>query len=325
MTAGIAAALWTTAWLAAAPAPAGQAGSTRGKGPAVVLRQRFAPGTYTLVQRNTAQRTVTGAPDADPIVLQTKQNVTAKLTVRRGADAGTTLELTFQAIDVTAPDVRFDSTSTKAPADNRLARLYRPLLKAKYVAVLDKDHHVVRARGLDAVWDAVADKHPRLAPTARKMKEFMGDRRMAQKLLAPGRLLPKKPVALGDTWQTTTTGEMALVGEVTVRCKCRLAELTRSPAGLLATVTFTGELTANGRRATTRPSKTADAAEIRLEQTGRVVLNVATGTVLEHRVEQKGKATSSVTGPKHTKLDLAADIKTTTATKITPIRSPTTP
>jgi hypothetical protein len=167
----------------------------------------------------------------------------ADVTVVRSDDAGTLVEAVYKKLSAstsgpTASD-SYDSAKDQ-PDASRLAQGLSPLVGAKLKFHYAKSGDIDRVEGFDALWAA----HPgakEKSPFQHSFEDAAAKRSMA----ALARLLPGKPVDVGQRWGADTTDTISGL-TIKKRLKCKLTGVTENQGHRVATISFSEDATADG-------------------------------------------------------------------------------
>ncbi len=172
--------------------------------------------------------------------------------------------------------------------------VYKPLMAATVVVTLDADDTVIEAGGLSRLWDDLAEKAATDAQRSllAEMKTGMNDKAFETQFRRLESLMPKSPVAVGDTWKSGVRLDLPIIGELKARYDCRLAALEPSAAGDRAVIDARSQYTQSSPKASSLFGVDVTLSKVDLEETTRLTVNSKTGMV----VQDECRRTATVTG-----------------------------
>jgi len=331
--------------VAPAPAPVKAVAPAPVKAPAekVALQELRLPGNYITVQETDGDTHTVFETQADMTQHMT-QSFTILTQVDKPDEQGNKkISVTYKAIKIkmTAPGMEAAFDSDKPDDGNEMAKswaqMFRPMVGAKIVTVIGPDGKVASVEGMAELWDAVAKNTPNAAIAAltKMMKEQYGDEFVEQMIDSGGKMLPPKPVSVGEDWVMHLDMSLPFIGKVNYDQNHQLTELTDTPQGRVATIVFGGQITQTGEHAINVGPAKATLKKFNMTLAGEMHFNMKTGMTVSTEanhdsdmmmslVQQPGQPAMNITmrqmmtSKTTTREVTAEDLKPRTVAKVEP-------
>jgi len=250
------------------------------------LKLKYPPGTYVTTMKMDMDASTTlddqdmpgqkssmtmvmemtyGKPDADG-----KQEIAIKYTkVKQSTTAG-------------GKEMAYDSEGPADKQDSNLAGMFKPMLDAKIVAVLDAQGKVESVKGLDSMFDDMAKSNPASAGMTGEMKKSMGDESIKQMFDMPRKLLPDKPVSEGDKYDAKVDITVPFLGKLAIAYEGKIESIKDN----VATISLTGK-GGNDKPTTTQmgPAK-MDINKMKIDQTMQQKFDIKKGMATQQDTTQ---------------------------------------
>ena len=292
-----------------------------GAEPRVTLKQSYPPGKYKMVVAMDQTQKIEG--DGLPQSMQSTMTVEMLMDASQGgADGSRTVKMAYTRFGMVGSGMNVD-TNAPAPAPGSpqsvVDRVYRAMIGHELVITLGSDDKVLAVTGFEALWDKVsAATPPEGQAMLASLKQSMGDESLKKMMAGGEQFMPPHPVGVGAVWHSKTTLGAPIIGDVDMEFECELAELTDTPAGKVARVTFVGKLESEGGGSLPVANAAVDMGEIDIKQEGSMLLNVANGIISKMEMRQTGTIEMSVKAPDGTTKDMTSHMDQTITTTITP-------
>ncbi|HTF56816.1 MAG TPA: DUF6263 family protein [Planctomycetota bacterium] len=146
------------------------------------------------------------------------------------ADGVGTVKTTYDRIKVKMAGpmtADYDSDKDKKPADDQmLSRVMSSFLGKSITLQVGRKGEVLKVEGMTKlVESAVADLPDEMQPTATMMKMYINDENTKNQMQALFGMLPKDPIAKGDTWETKSNIALGGLGKSEMKSKCTLKDI----------------------------------------------------------------------------------------------------
>jgi hypothetical protein len=164
----------------------------------------------------------------------------------------------------------------------------RRLLAARLTVVVDSGGKVIRAEGLNRLWDDLAEMNPMLAGMASQFKQTMGNEAVKD-MLGQEAMLPGHPVGKGAVWHGEIAQPVPMAGKVTAEMEFELIGIDRTPEGRIAVISFTGELASEGDKPFRVGPVAFQVLDMEMRQKGQVQFNIETGMFVSQTINMKGQ------------------------------------
>lgn len=213
--------------------------------PRIEVRRAFPPGDYLMTTNSRAEGLTETAGERQSSRDQSRE--VWRLAVGTpdagdgDTDGGKQLRLRLIEARTAGQDggqsYRYDSTRPDRQ-EGGLGFAYGPLMQTEVTVTLDADDTVVEVSGLDRLRDGLAAQAqtPLQKGLLAELRIAMGDKGLETNFRRLEALMPKNPVAVGDTWKAGVRVELPMVGELKVRYDCRLAAVEPGPDGDIAVI-----------------------------------------------------------------------------------------
>jgi hypothetical protein len=121
----------------------------------------------------------------------------------------------------------YDSDKDKKPAEGEmLSRIMSSFLGKSITLQLGRKGEVLKVEGMGKLVEAAVNDLPEeMQPMAGMMKMYMNDENTKSQMQLLFGLLPKEPVAKGETWETKANLGMAGLGKSEMKSKCTLKDI----------------------------------------------------------------------------------------------------
>lgn len=283
----------------------------------VTIRHAWPPGKYVMTVTNQSDGTTTVAGEKVPSKDSSRQVWQMVVPAAEKDEKKVTLQLSEAKTEGEegGEAYRFDS-SGQGQQKGELAFVFKPLMSATVSATLDADDTVVEVSGLDKLWNALAEKAqtPEQKSVVAEFKISLGDKSFETNFRRLESVIPKSPVAVGDTWKAGLRIDLPVVGEIKARYDCKLAAVENAGEGQIAVIEATSKYSlANpktvemeGAKVTLTSIEMDEQATLRVSlKTGLIASDESTRTVTTvAKTTQEGKeieiGTKSVTKSKTT-------------------------
>ncbi len=287
--------LWTTTCLAVLAAAAACEAEM------VTLKAGYEPGTYVMTMTMNMDGATT-MPTGQAMSQKMTMMMVTEMEVGAADEQGTKkMRVTFkrvaQSVSAAGQSISYDSAAPEG-GNPMLATTLGVMLDKPMEMKLGADGKVVEVSGMDKMWDAMAAENPRMAPMLSNMKQRFGDSYLSNMMDWSHRMMPDKPVAVGQDWDASIEMPIPMLGQVQVKQKCNLKELKDTPQGQVAVIAFTSEMQKEGGEEVemgTPVSMTVDKAKI--SQAGTMEMMVASGMPLNYGADQSSAITMTMTPP----------------------------
>ncbi len=136
------------------------------------------------------------------------------------------------------------------------------------------------------------------------------------------RVLPKKPVAKGDTWVVDTRQALPLLGELDLKQNCKLKDILKTSAGRVAVVDFTGEMTGD-QPAVTEISPGVvkmQFKDVNIERSGTMKIHLENTVRTDTTMKMKSDMTMTGPGPQNQQVTVKMKHQGTMQTTVVPGR-----
>jgi hypothetical protein len=261
---------------------------------------KFPPGEVDH-QTSSMEMTQSASIEKLPVKRQQTMNMVAKTTLRQiKSDAsGCTVELTYDGMQLTGSF--FQSVS------DELDKTLAAFIGQKLTLHFDPAGLVDKVEGVDAITSKLPPGTARVA-----VKAFLSDERIKDEFKTGiEQLLPKKPVSVGDTWETEMSHKMGSV-VVKIKSQVKFVALDQRDGHQIARLEFTGKGTVSSSATAVVPTVSFND----LEQNGTAEFDLTRGWLTSQAVEQTMKGEMHINrlgaAPVTLALDQAVKAKTTT-------------
>jgi len=224
-------------------------------GEKITLKPKYLPDTY-LTTMTTDMNIVTEMAPGQSIDQDMKMVMVMETTVDKPDAKGQMMHVTYKRVkqSVTSPFMimLFDSEDPDGQS-SPMASTWKAMLDKTLHVTLDPKGKVIEITGMEKMWDEMARGNPAMAPMVNNMKKQFGDKMIKDMFGQAEKMMPKKPVARGETWIVDIDVPMPMMGQGTkLRQKCTLKAIEITPAGKVAVVGFVGKFSSD--QAATAPS-----------------------------------------------------------------------
>jgi hypothetical protein len=287
------------------------------------VRCHFAPGKYVMTTTEQSEGTTTIAGTKMPEKEQAKYVWQLDVSAPNGNDEK---KMSLRLVEARMEGeeqgeaYRYDTAGRNEPKGQRAFDFaYRALLGATITVALDADDTVVEVSGFDKLWNSLGEKAQTEAEKAivTTMKLSMNDKSMEAGLRRLESLMPKKAVAVGETWKAGLRIDMPRIGEIKVRYDCKLGALENGDGGPIAVIEAAANYDLSSPKTTKIEGVDLTLNKITMKEQATLKVQLKTGVV----VLDESHRTSKVEG-KFSKDgqegDLISDRKANISTVITP-------
>ncbi|MBS3733298.1 MAG: hypothetical protein KGY99_00030 [Phycisphaerae bacterium] len=185
-----------------------------------------------------------------------------------------------QQIRMDDQTVMYDSAGPAADQHPALARALGPLATLRLTVLLNADGRVARARGLDAHWRELSERHLGDAALLDRLTAELSNAQLAAWFDRTAELLPPGPYAAGQRWQRRFTEPLA---GVDVRTDLQFAATVD---GAQVAISLEGTRSAEGDGEPVPNAASLKALDSTL--TGRIVLDTVRSIARQMQVEEQG-------------------------------------
>lgn len=208
----------------------------------VSLTPRFLPGTY-VYNTSTAGESSVSTADREMPGGKTGTEMTMEMTVSQ-PDAKGNKEMAIQFTKfkqaLSLPGRAETSYSSTQPSDESKdpwASIFKSLRAAKITATIAPDGSISDIKGVE---EAFANTPGDAASSAVKnqMKSFFSENALKGTFYGARNLLPKEPVAVGQTYKYTATMALPTVGAVDVTYEGKVVSIDKTNNGPVATIDY---------------------------------------------------------------------------------------
>jgi hypothetical protein len=214
----------------------------------VEIRRQLAPGQYLSTIDTKMHQTITpeGAPD-EAMEQRMDQQMTMRMDAGEpDAEGRQTLRISFdsfkQTVHAGGQTMTYDSDSSEDAPPGPIARQLAPLLDVNIEVTVGPDGQALFARGLDAMWDRMAETNPEAAPMFQEMKKSLGDDTVRQMVKSQQGMNPPAAVAVGDAWKPEAMMNLPVIGQTRVMYDCTVVRIAEEPCGKVVHVAISGSI-----------------------------------------------------------------------------------
>lgn len=292
--------LWAVAVLAV--------GCQQPNGGRIELKVKYPPGTYqtTMAMDSTTAMTMADLGQEPRLVSMSMLMEMRMVYGRPGADGRQEVTMTYtrirQSTQAGGREMLYDSNNPEEQS-SPLAPMYKPMLGAQFVAVIDADGKLVSLKGVDELFEKMAKENPAIAPLMNQFKKSLNMRELFD---LGSKFLPAQPVAIGETFEKQADLPVPMFGTLAITYHGRLLSVQKTPAGRIAIIDFSGKAVkapAASQPAASSPAASEpgeptspfEQARLTLNQTGQQIFNVDKGMVQEATMIQAADVESPIT------------------------------
>ena len=147
-----------------------------------------------------------------------------------GGDGAGSLKVTYDRVKILMSgmmETDYDSDRDKEPPTEGTGKLMSGFLGESVTMKMSTRGEVLEVKGFDALIEKVAKSAPEGQGDMMQqmMKQAYSDENMASMMQQGYTVLPKDPVAVGDSWESQGTFPMPMMGKMKVTTKCTLKEI----------------------------------------------------------------------------------------------------
>jgi hypothetical protein len=260
----------------------------------VTMAIKFPPGR---VQKMTTtmdmDQTMSGGPLPAAMKQKMKMGMDATLKVVSADNSGATVEVTYDQVrmsmSMAGKEMSFDSSKDKASADNLLSDV-AGILGVKLTLRFGPDGIVNKVEGTDAMMKKLSTG-PGGAIMAKSLSDSFGENQVKQMFNGSlAETLPKKPVAIGDQWESTSSQSMGGM-KIKITADNKLKGVEDKNGHKIATIEFSGDGKIDG----SAPGGVTIKAD-QLTQKGTKQFDLDAGCFTQTDMEQQLKGEVTVPG-----------------------------
>jgi hypothetical protein len=232
---------------------------------------KFPPGQIDH-QSVTMDMEQTISSDLLPTPKKQTMKMSAKTTMKtiKSDASGSTVEVTYDSVKISG------SALPQAAADE-LDKTLAAFVGQKITLHFKPDGKADKVEGVDAI---LAKIPAGVGQTA--IKQFLSDERIKDQFSAGiEQILPKKPVNIGDTWDTEVTHKVSAV-EVKIKCQVKLVSVDEVEGHKIAKLEFTGKGSLEAAAAAGAPKFNVD----QFDQTGKAEFDLTRGFITLQKLDQ---------------------------------------
>ena len=295
----------------------------------VTLKQRYAPGEYVMTVTTTWDQTAEVNEAPQPAQRMSK-TIVADLTVGAPQESGEReIVMTFSRIAeeqrVGLETATYDSEGPAEIQSPGLARIYDPMLDAEVRIVLDVEGKARSVKGLNRLWETIAEQNRQIADLALQMKAIMGDEMIAAIFSEGVRLLPSKPVKVGDKWQAELEVVVPPLGKIPYRADMKMTSIKASGEDKLAVFDIRGEAKIGEPTEALMLGIKMIVTAMDLKQKGNIHYRVGEGYPAATSLEQTADIEATVNRPSDQAVPMKIHQRIVAATTIVPKPAATQP
>ena len=191
------------------------------------LKSAYPPGKYEMVMTTEMDMTQEMSSSARMPMQQTQKQYLTIDASERSAD-GTqkvVMEFTRIAMETKASMLNMKYDSADPNAANSPMKMMGVMVGLKLTMWYDKDNNVTKMEGMTEFIDKLMKDpdYPRQA--AEMLKGQMTDESMVKSIDFAKEMMPKVPVAVGETWKTEGTSELPMLGKTKTNLENTLMEV----------------------------------------------------------------------------------------------------
>jgi hypothetical protein len=254
----------------------------------VSLQLKYVPGTYVTTTKMSSEQQITGPQQMNQTMTMT---MVREMVVDKPTANGQQLHILYRRIQQSVKggpmEMSYDSADKAEKGDekNPLA-VMGGLVNAPIDVTLDAGGKVAKVKGINEIWDKMAQDSPAVAG---QLKKSMGEKMLTEEISQSARQLPSKPVAPGDSWEVSQKQDLPTGGTMDLKMTCTLKKIEEAGGHKVAVIEMTGG-TAKPKPDDTEKKPDGDAPAktmtMDLQQTGTMKINVATGQTEESDIVQ---------------------------------------
>ena len=284
------------------------------------LKSAYPPGQYEMVTNIEMDMTIEMSGAKMPMQ-QTQTQYATIDAAERSADGTQKVVMEFTRVTISSKasiaNLKYDSADPDA--DKSPMKAAGVLVGMKFTMLLDKDGKTIKVEGLDEFFDKLMNNPDYPKQVAEMLRGQMTDESMTRSVDVAKDMMPKNPVAVGETWKTEGSSEVPMLGKVKTNLVNTLKEIktedSKKIAVILSKSTISSEelkeISMQGMKMTfTKADISADTTalvdlESGLLQKSTADMEIAmeismdmNGRTMQQKVSGKGKTTVTVTPKK---------------------------
>lgn len=257
----------------------------------VTFQVKHVPGSYvTSVATQTVQQVGNDRAAAQTATM----TVVQEITIDKPTDQGQHVRVVHRRIQQSHKggpvEMTYDSADKPLPNEKNPLAVIGLVVDVPIDVTLDKAGKVTEVKGLDQVWEKVAVESPLLA---RQMKATFSEM-VKEQFAQSSRVLPDKPVGLGDTWEVLEKQTMIAGVPIDFRGTYKLRRFEMLGGRRVAVVEKSG--VTKVAPSASKPAK----PDGEIKEQGTLKINVATGQVEESDLTQEMTITKTLSGKETT-------------------------
>lgn len=202
---------------------AGQSATAQEK---YTLKNAYPPGQYELVMSSDMDMTVEMSGAKMPMKVKQTQYMMIDA-AEKNADGTQKIVMEITRIvmsqKVSLMNIEYDSAdpdSIKSPM-----KAAGVVVGLKVTTLLDKEGVPIKVEGMDEFFEKLANDPDYPKPVAEMLRKQMTDESMTQSLDMAREMVPKEPVAVGETWKTEGNSEIPMLGKAKTNLENTLKEI----------------------------------------------------------------------------------------------------
>jgi hypothetical protein len=285
----------------------------------VSLEHKYVPGQYVLTMDQRAKTTTSmmGQRIPSDVTMETA----AQIDVSKPDDKGNkTIKFTYkrvtQTVDAGGMRMSFDSAK-KDQTPSPLASMGK-MVGSTITMTVDKDGKVTKVEGVDEMMDKMTEGNPAAAGMMKDMKKQFGPEAMAQMISSSRQFLPEKPVAPGESWTSSATIPMPMIGEAKTEMKNKLTEVKKVDGREMAAIAFEGTTKSEGGEAVGDENVQMKMSSMDIKQKGTVLVDTENPMIQQSTMSQKGTMTMSAGAAQGQEMQMKIEMDGTTRTSVKP-------
>jgi len=282
------------------------------------LKNTYPPGQYEMLMNMEMDMTIDMSGTNIP--MQQKQTQYVAIDAAEKNADGTqkvVMEFTRVVMDqkMSMGNLKYDSADPDA--DESPLKALGAMVGLKITTVLDEDGNPAKIEGADEFFDKLLNDPNYPKPVAEMLKKQMTDESLTKTLDIAREMMPKEPVAVGETWKTEGTSELPMLGQVKTNSENTLKDVKTENGRKIAVVSTKSVFHSDelnemeavpGVKVTwTKINVTADTTLLLDIESGLALSNTsdtemametsisAAGRTMEQKISGKGKTTVTVT------------------------------
>ena len=216
------------------------------------LKNAYPPGQYEMVMSTEMDMTIGMSAGAKVPMQQTQTQYITIDAAERSAD-GTqkiVMEFTRVAINQKASILNLKYDSADPNAANSPMKAAGVIVGLKLTILLDKDNHPIKYEGMSEFFDKLLENPDYPIQVAEMLRSQMTDESMTKSLDVAKEMMPKNPVAVGETWKTEGSSELPMLGKAKMNLENTLQEVKTESGRKIAVIESTSTISSEEAKET---------------------------------------------------------------------------